>query len=122
RWSLGGIFVLASCVAAVALLVFASRHLLNDAVGDGKLRVKGESKVWVYWERQGEVRQLEPGVALQNGDRVRVEVLAAEDVTGYLAVRSSEGVLLGAPAQIRENAIKLKAGEKSTFSGSIKLV
>lgn len=107
-----------------ALVLFVLRFDLpwSGSPSSDTLRVKGESKIWVYWERQGEVLQLEPGAALQNGDRIRAEVLAAEDVVGYLAVRGESGVLLGRPEQVLESKLSLKAGDKATFSGSVKLV
>lgn len=112
----------ASIVFAALVAVIASRQLLKDADPNDRLRPKGESKVWVYWERHGDVQLLESGTALENGDRVRAEVLATEDLVGYLAVQNGNGLLLGDAAQIKDSVLRLKTGEKATFSGSIKLV
>lgn len=123
RWQQAlGFGALIGAFAALLLFVYRGDLPWSSEVSNDRLRVKGESKIWVYWERQGEVRQLEPGTSLKNGDRVRAEVLAAEDVVGYLAVRGENGALLWEPSQVRDGSLRLKAGQKGTFSGSVKLV
>lgn len=110
-----------SLAAMIALVIFGIRLL--PLLGDGDtLRIKGSSKVWVYWERDGEVLPWSEGVSLHNGDRVRAEVLAGEDATAYLAVVAGDGKLLSDPAKVLDGALKLVAGEKKTFPGSFKLV
>lgn len=110
-------------LAAVLALTVVSYRLLSPGVEpDDGLRMKGSSKVWVYWERDGMVEPWSDEVALQNGDRVRAEVLAGSDAMAYLAVTSGDGILLGEPSQVALGAVKLAAGERKTFPGSFKLV
>ena len=119
RWLSPALLALA---ATLALLVVSYRLLSPGVVpGDG-LRVKGASKVWVYWEREGQVEPWDEDSSLQNGDRVRAEVLAGNDAMAYLAVVSGEAILLSDPAQVVDDSMLLKAGERKSFPGSFKLV
>lgn len=111
-----------AAAASLALMVLSYRLLTPGFERDGDLTVKGASKVWVYWERDGQVEPWSEDADLQNGDRVRSEVLAVSDAVAYLAVVSGDGVLLSDPDQVRSGAMRLSAGERKSFSGSIKLV
>lgn len=113
---------LMALAAAVVLVVLSYRLLSPVQPQDDGLRVKGASKVWVYWERDGQVEPWSEDVDLQNGDRVRAEVLAGNDAVAYLAVVSGDGILLSDPAQVTGSAMRLGAGERKSFPGSIKLV
>lgn len=113
---------LALALAASLALLVVSYRLLTPGIETDDLRVKGASKVWVYWERDGQVEPWSEDADLQNGDRVRAEVLAVSDAVAYLAVVSGDGVLLSDPEQVRAGAMRLTAGERKSFSGSIKLV
>ncbi len=111
-----------TALAAALALTFVSYRLLSPGTPDDGLRVKGASKVWVYWERDGQVEPWSDETELQNGDRIRAEVLAVSDALAYLAVVSGEDVLLSDPDQVRSDAMRLGAGERKSFPGSFKLV
>ncbi len=113
---------LVALAATLALLVVSYRLLSPGVVPDDGLRIKGASKVWVYWERDGQVEPWSEDSLLQNGDRVRAEVLAGNDAVAYLAVVSGDAILLSDPAQVTDGSMRLKAGERKSFAGSFKLV
>jgi hypothetical protein len=111
--------------ASVALAVLVSVVVARwpfESEESGDLRIKGESEVWFYWERDGLVQDFVPGTVLQNGDRIRAEVLAAKETTAYLAVMAQDGRLLGDVSKVKDSMMMLKAGEKASFAGSVKLV
>jgi hypothetical protein len=107
---------LLATAAAVALVVSRVRPV------DVGIRVKGQQQIWIYWERGGDVKPLEPGTALASGDRVRAEVLAPEAVVAYWAVTNAAGRLLSPAADVWASALRLGPGERGAFAGSLKLV
>jgi hypothetical protein len=119
RISIAAGLLLAAGLAALVL----TRPLGLERGGELGLRVKGEGKVWLYWERAGVATAWQPGTALVNGDRVRAEVLAGGAPTTALAVvESGDGRLLSDPAQAWSERLELAAGERKSFTGSVKLV
>lgn len=116
------IWVAPTLALAAALLTFllVRDDLLPHPLSDATIRAKGDSKVWVYWERGGTVSPWTPETRLANGDRVRVELLAGEDVLAWLAVVDRTGQLLGEPNAWQP--LSLASGEQAAFPGSVKLV
>jgi hypothetical protein len=104
----------------LALAVLGGRAYLSG--DDDGLRVKGQTKVWIYWERDGQVAPWAEGTPLMNGDRIRIEVQAAEGLVAYHGVISENGRLLSEPQSILDNPLRLAPGAKASFEGSIKLV
>lgn len=110
--------VLSVAFAALVAFIFVG----PEQGGDDTLRFKGESKVWMYFERSGVAGRVTPDTVLQNGDRVRAEILAADDGVAYLAIMNQAGELLSPPDLVLGRALVLEAGRTKAFEGSIELV
>lgn len=121
---------LAACAAAAVLYVHfvpvdtgpAASPAAARAEAAPGLRAKGETKVWIYWERDGQSAPWSPGTALASGDRVRAEVLAADAGAAYWTVLGRDGNVLFSPEETRKSVLDLAAGERAAFAGSVKLV
>jgi hypothetical protein len=125
RVQIYGLLALAASLAAVVLIgrMLHVTDPASDASGISGIRAKGENGVWVYWERDGQAAPWHEGVSLLNGDRIRTEVLAAaDDIIAYQAVISENNTLLSDPAQVLGTPLPLRAGQKASFEGSVKLV
>lgn len=110
--------LLAATLAAFVLL----RPFGREGVDSPELRIKGESKVWLYWERGGVATAWQSDTTLMNGDRVRAEILASVPTTALVLVESGDGRLLSDPAQALSERLELAAGARDTFKDSVKLV
>src|SRR5262249_5067034 len=89
---------LTTVLMALAATVVAALWTHKPVSERESLRVKGESQVWVYWERDGEVRAFEAGASLANGDRIRAEVMAPGAAFAYWVVTSADGRILSSAA------------------------
>jgi hypothetical protein len=113
-------------VAAMMFLVMipaltmrpAERHpVLPDTV-----RAKGGEKIVLYVERNGVVTLHAAGAALQNGDRLRTEIIAGSERVAYQFVTNADRQVLSTVADLLNERIYIRSGEKGIFPGSIELV
>lgn len=92
-------------------------HVLPDTV-----RVKGGEKVVLYVERNGVVTPYAGGSTLQNGDRLRTEIITGGERVAYQFVTNADRQVLSPVADVLDERIYVRAGEKGVFPGSIELV
>jgi hypothetical protein len=114
-------------VAAMLLLfILPFSTFQNHSVVHEGIRVKGNDKVILYRERQGQVSQIasfEQSLRLENGDRVRVEVLAAAPRKAFYFISSTaQSRVLTAVEDIFSEQLTLAPGDRAIFPGSIELV
>ncbi len=114
RWMAGGALLVAATVAA---LVYQQRQSPEE----GRYTVKGAANVEVFFEQKGAVAPWTPGVHLDEGAKVRAEVLAVKPSLAFWAVTGRGGKLLNTASWIWENRQLLTAGEKKFFQGSLEL-
>jgi hypothetical protein len=114
-------------VAAMLLLfILPFSTFQNDSLNSNAIRAKGGDKITIYKERNGQVTQIatfDQSLALENGDRIRIEVLAgaARHVFYYISSFSKREVL--SPVNdIQAEGMLLKAGDRAIFPGSVELV
>jgi hypothetical protein len=110
-----------AAAAAIALMV-AAGVLTTLRSTEPRYRIKGATSVRVYWERAGQVHELQPNTALANGDRVMVDVLASEAATAYWGVFDRRGRLLGDWDAVERSGVRLEPGRRQTSSTSLQLV
>jgi hypothetical protein len=114
-------------VAAMLLLFILPLSTMKSASEVTEvIRAKGGDKITIYKERQGTVSQIarfEQSLALENGDRIRIEVLAgAERHAFYFISSASKMQVLSSVQEIQAEGISLKAGDRAIFPGSVELI
>lgn len=86
-------------------------------------RVKGGDKVSLFRERQGSVSLFTVGSKLENGDRLRTEVMVAgADRLVFQFVSNGDHRVLSSLSDILQDQLALSAGDPGVFPGSIELV
>lgn len=115
--------ILLLLVGPKMLQPFFSGSLGNLQEGrNSVLYTKGQSQVFVHGEHQGVIAQLGPVAQLENGDRVRAEVLAAEDLLAFISIFDQHGQQILNRWTVENAVLVLRAGEQKAFPGSVKLV
>lgn len=113
KWQMG--FALLAA-AAVAVVLYQ-----NQSAPDGAFTIKGGASVAIFFEQAGQVRPWTTGTKLEEGAKVRAEVLAVKPSVAFWGVTAKGGRLLSEPDWIVANRIGLAAGEKKFFPGSLEL-
>ncbi len=113
-------------VAAMLLLfILPLSTFKKESTVLDSIRAKGSDKVVLYRERSGEISQIgtfENSLALTNGDRIRVEVLAATQKHAFYFISNSQQKVLTPVEGMFSERMLLKSGDRAIFPGSIELI
>jgi len=112
--------IISGALAAVFLSFIFINYNQPDPNATG-WRMKGNTQIQVYFERNGKISQMQSEDTLQNGDKFRIQVTPSIDAIAFYGLANAAGTLLVPEQFVWDGRISLKAAKKEFFSGSLEL-